>query len=250
MRRPAGAFAALAAAAAIALAGCGAVPDVVAQQPGHVAATPAPKVDPRKGRPVPDPDAGLSDAERTARYEAGFAAFQKRLAEWTMSDWAQSLDPRALPRSGKLVSYVLGYDNLAAAVANADLAVLGTVEKIRFVPLGSLMTFRVERVAKGEASPTVTVGLGMALGQGNDWNSAVLEVDDNVPVLLAGDRAVLLLQHSDGAAAASGESYHVQSWSGGFTVAGGRVKALELCQFHDADGLTPDALMDRIARYA
>lgn len=115
------------------LAGCGSATDVTAQQnvalPQDAAAA-VPTARPLKGTPPPNPDVGLSDEKRKARDTAGFAAYQKHLADRRASEFVQSLDPRTLAQSGILASYVDGYGSLAEAVEHADLAVLGVRDNV------------------------------------------------------------------------------------------------------------------------
>lgn len=253
-RRPAAGVVAL----LLAVGACGpAAVDAEVTQEATAAPAPPPGV-PRKGKPPPDPDAGLTDEEKYAKHSKGFHDFQERLMAWVETPEVQALDPRELPKSGLLVSKVEGYKSLLEATNRADLAVLGTVERTRFWRYFTLARVRVERTAKGHAPDVVTVVLGSGVRPGvgslgdpaRRTEGAVLAVDDSEPQLFPGDRAILLL-NEEAVEPGIGTVYNIRPWSGGFGVRDGRVTANQWCEFAaDVSGDDAGDVMDRIEAYA
>lgn len=193
---------------------------------------------------VPDPDCGLTDEEKHAKHTAASNAFFTRLGEWFKSDYVRGLDPKPLPRYDSLGGHTPGEPSLAKAVRKADLAVLGTVTAARFVHGHLVSSFRVERIAKGRAPELVTVRQDHGVRPEEGFTSASMIVEPNAPVLLPGDRAVLLLtEEKDG--------YGIGVYSGAYASSGGKVRATEGNSFRgEVDGLTEDELMDRIEALA
>lgn len=251
--------------AAAALAGCGGVQSVVEAGAG------APEPVPTRGtceifvgKPYTvgrDPDCGLTDKEIEAKHEAAWDAQQKRYREWIASDYVRGLDPRKLPQVETLVHLIPGWPSLVESVGHADLAVLGTVVKTTFVENGAETTFRVERTAKGSPSEHLTIHQWPQVEAAYDadhgglnYKKAELTINPEAPMLFVGDRAVLLLERQpdlkDAPDSAVAGQYCIQGFSGHYLSTNGRVHTVKDNQFHDVDGLTEDALMDRIATYA
>jgi hypothetical protein len=135
------------------------------------------------------------------------------------------------------------YDTLPAAVAAADLIVSGRVTNDKFTVDGTFVTFTIDRTVKGKA-PSTDISIFMSGGPQPDANiaSGVLAVDEEAPVLLVGDQALLFLQHST-----VNDSYGVQPTSGWYKVASG-LEALDDNPFGKSlDGLTVDQAIAIIA---
>lgn len=193
---------------------------------------------------VPDPDCGLTDEEKAAKHTAATNAFFSRLEEWFESDYVRGLDPKPLPRYDSLGGHMPGEATLAKSVRNADLAVLGTVTTARFVQGRLVSSFRVERTAKGRAPGQITVRQDHGVRPQDDFTGASMIVEPTAPVLLPGDRAVLLL-------AKEKDAYGIGVYSGAYASSGGKVRSTEGNSFRgEVDGLTEDELMDRIEALA
>jgi hypothetical protein len=239
--------AAATAVAVLCLGACGQVDveQVDAAAPGTRSASPTPE------EPVPTPN---SD-EPAAKQDVDFDDFYERLETWVASDFVQSLDPKSLPPLKSMRDPAQGYASLDEAVDHADLAVLGTVIKTKFIARGALRTtFRIERVAKGSPQETVTIDqIDLTLSPkydqatGPEWSAKPkIGTTPASPPIFVGDRAVLLLEEKgDGS-----DGYYIQNFSGQYRSTKGRVKTLPACDFHDVDGLTERALLERIEAHA
>lgn len=193
---------------------------------------------------VPDPDCGLTEEQKATRDTAATNTFLQRLEEWFESDYVRGLDPGPLPRYDSLGGQTPGEPTLAKAVRNADLAVLGTVATARFVHGRLISSFRVERTAKGRAPERVTVRQDHGVRPQDGFTSASMIVEPTAPVLLPGDRAVLLLTKEK-------DDYGIGVYSGAYASSGGKVRSTEGNNFRgEVDGLTEDELMDRIEALA
>jgi len=107
---------------------------------------------------------------------------------------------------------------LPAAVARADLIVVGNVTGVSWKPsFGMQTTLSVEQTLKGAPASTVVVTQGGGLEPTKDWAGATLREHENAAMLFPGDRAILLLQEDDA-------GYYIQSFSGWFQIVNGVVK--------------------------
>jgi hypothetical protein len=181
------------------------------------AATPPPKIVP------PDPDAGLTDAQREAAYASGRAESAARYAKWLDDFIASGRSAADLPRADLMVADRAPASTLAAAKAAADLIVVGHVLSDEFTVDGTFVTFGIDRVATGTApAPSVTIVMNGGPQPDPTISTGVLAVDDAAPVLLPGDTAMLFLELSK-----STGNYEVQPTSGFYKIARGGVEAVE-----------------------
>ncbi len=197
-----------------------------------------------------DPDCGLTDAQIDAKRDAAWDAQMARYREWIASDYVRTVDPRTLSQVETLGNPVPGWASLAESVKHADVAVLGRVEKTTFVEGGTKTVFHVERAVKGNPETNLTIhqapSIRPAYGGGKvNYELAELTINPEGPFLFENDRAVLLLEKDDKIA----DRYYIQPFSGHYLSAEGRVHSVALNQFHDVDGLSENALMDRTATY-
>ena len=195
--------------------------------------------------PQPDPDAGLTNEQRDAAYRAASAEDAKQYAEWVQSDFVQSQDLGSLAQYPLLADYPAGSNSLEDAVDQADLAVLGSVKHV--APGTPIVTmFRIERIAKGAAPNVITIIQNGGIRTDGDYKHAVLAFDRSTPMLLTGDRAVLLLQHDP----SDKNHYTIQHFSGEYRSSAGRVTSVKGNGFHDVDGMSEKDLIDRIKKHA
>ncbi len=179
--------------------------------------------DPSAPKFVPvNPDAGLSDAERLAKYERLREEFQLDYAAWVecVSTILDTVDLRSVPTYSITIDFANGQGSLVDAVAKAELVVLGKV--IGFSPIargGTLTTVAVDQTLKGSPESTVTYMQGSQISPAEDWSGITVSEAPNEGLLVPGDRAVLLLQHNDDV------GYYVQNVTGWYRVVDGAVKA-------------------------
>lgn len=89
------------------------------------------------------------------------------------------------------------------------------------------VTLKIDRVLKGSTGSTLEIAMGGGPAPAGNWDEVHLVFDENAPLLLPGDRAVLFLEYED-----SIQSYLVQSFSGEYLVdSAGNVQALEINPF-------------------
>jgi hypothetical protein len=121
---------------------------------------------------------------------------------------------------------------LDEAVKRASVVVSGSVAGVEFLPGNGIgitrVHFRVDDVVKGNRAPgdelVVLFGGGPRLAINQDGSSKpVLDYFAVEPLLLQGDRAVLILED----AKRSGGEYEPQPWTGTNLLEQGRVKATE-----------------------
>lgn len=141
---------------------------------------------------LPDPWAGLSDAQRAEIVAAAHA----RNDEYLQNFIRTGQDPRSLPRL-EVPAYAASPPSLRDAVAESTLIGTGRVMSVNFAPNPSggmpLATSSValDRVVKGEPVPTLTiVQLGGPVAQETGGALAQLNNDE---LLLPGDDVVLFL---------------------------------------------------------
>ncbi len=167
-----------------------------------------------------NPDAGLSDAEREARYAQLRSEGEQRYTAWLNGLDLTKLDLHSLPRGELNALYVPGQPSLREAVARADLIVVGSVTEFRPNLLsGTQTTFSVDRTVKGSPVSIVTVTQAGGLEPTQDFTGVIIAEGGNGAMLLPGDRAVLLLEKDK-----EGTSY-IQSVSGWYQVVGGLVQS-------------------------
>jgi hypothetical protein len=181
-------------------------------------------------RPIHNPDAGLSDAQRVARHTANTAAWEAKYRGWLDAFVKRGADPRSLHRENISAMFESPATDLPSAISQADLIVVGRAVKIRFVPgPRAYVRFVVERTLKGSAPGAVDV---MQLGGPEplpDINHGLLAIAENAPLLLPGDRAVLFLRRPPlpPYAPSPAGPFYVESFTGTYLVNNGWMTALE-----------------------
>ncbi|MGH3262082.1 MAG: hypothetical protein ACRDNS_08825, partial [Trebonia sp.] len=133
--------------------------------------------------PAPNPDAGLTDAQRNAIYQQTEASFQQRYKAWLKSAAAHSQNLRALPRHPMAASYLPGQPTLLAAKQKAEVIISGTVTAIRFEPGTAVLTVHVNRTVKGSAGNDILVIQGGGLFPDPDFKHASLTINESAPLL-------------------------------------------------------------------
>ena len=211
---------------------------------------------PRPAQPQParttavNPHAGLTDAQRQAAIATVRAQTRALHAAWLQDFVQRGRDPRSLPRQPLSAFYDTPAKDLAAAVANADAIVVGTVRSTRFALIEAdvmtFVTFAVERTLKGTVSNEMTIRQlgGPAPTRGQVGSPGILLYAENTPVLLAGDRAILFLQR-----AGTPDTYDVQNITGGYRIETGRVRAVDINPFRGAvSGQTEQEFIANVQR--
>jgi hypothetical protein len=143
----------------------------------------------------------LTDAQRNALYQSNNAQFQSKLNAWYAHLNTKTLDLHHLQRGGMMANFAPPEAaKFSDAVAGATVVPTGTVTDIRTTPwsVGTLpesyVTVRVEALTKGSAPGTVVIHQLGGIVPSLDWTRAEIEDADPAPVLLPGDRAMLLLR--------------------------------------------------------
>ncbi len=173
------------------------------------------------GAALPNAEAGLSDSQREALHQQGWSNFQQRYESWRSALKLSQLDLRSVPKGSLNAGVLPGQPTLQAAVAKADLIVVGTVSAIQ--PKSSFggtdTTFSVEQTLKGPAATSVLfTQSALFFPTPNFKGTTILQAADGA-LLVPGDRAVLLLQKS------TTGGYAIQSISGWYQVSGGVVRS-------------------------
>lgn len=193
-----------------------------------------------KGAPSLDPEAGLSNSQREDIHRSLESAFQQKYGDWLNSSAAIQQDLRRLEHRELNASYLPAQPTLIDAASHADSIIAGMVTKIAFEPSGAVVTLNVTKTRKGPLASEVLVIQGGGLFPAPDFKAAYLVDDLSAPLLLPGDRVVLLLEkteRSDGALA-------IQGFSGFYPSNGGRVRSIPGNPFSgQVDGKTEDELM-------
>lgn len=171
--------------------------------------------------PTPNPDAGLTDANRNAKYNAMRSEFDAHYAQWLAALDLSQLDLGALPHS-EINSFHRGpVGDITAAAAAADVIVTGSVTHLALGSSGSTATVVVDRLLKGTASREVLVRQAGGLRPAPDWKEVIVADSSAAPTLLPGDSVLLLLQRS------SGDEYEVQGYTGTYLLKNGTVVPVE-----------------------
>lgn len=200
------------------------MPSVQARTPEdcglNIFGPPAPT--PVKGVPFSDPDAGLPDAERLAKYERAEKEGEVRYAAWVecLKPILNTVDLRSVPRYAINIDFGPGRPSMPDAVAKAELIISGTI--VNFDPSphgGTFTTVAVDEALKGYAASSITFFQGSRVSPTDDGLGVTVSEAPNEGLLVPGDRAILLLQRgSDG-------NYHIEHVTGWFQIVDGLVKA-------------------------
>lgn len=199
------------------LAGCGADSDDVA---------------------VTSPAAVATGEPSTPSYRGD--SYYQQYAEWLQSDYVKQLDPTSLLQKEHQRDLNMGSPTFEWAADHADLTVSGKVTDLRFVPDGTLTTFKVDRTAKGGPKSTIYVMQTSYIAPEDNevgkTGNAVLLFDGVQPMLFEGDRAVLFLEDLTGGlnpvqAEFLGDSlgsaliYHAVRGAGQYRIQNGKIRA-------------------------
>ncbi len=133
---------------------------------------------------------------------------------------------------------------LAQATQNADVAISATALSIQFTPFdGSYVTVRVDRRYKGQGiGATLVIHQPGGLRPMPDWKTAVIAESASQPLMLPGDRFVLLLK-----SVPDSTDYEVQDFTGIFKLAGGKAAAVLGNPFRNAiDGEVEASLSNQV----
>jgi len=124
------------------------------------------------------------------------AFFAKRDA-WITAFAKTSFNPAALPQDETDGSEMAGPTTFSEALANADAVIEGTVQRLHFTIHGTFADFLPSAVDKSDGTvkvgKTVSVEFGFVLQPDDDFTQATLAYGFGDPVLLPGDRALLLV---------------------------------------------------------
>lgn len=198
--------------------------------PSTPEASPAGVVSDEKSGQRVNPDAGLGDEERHAKYTSLSALFWERYEAWAAAFNEADIDLRSLEQGEVDGSWMLPEPTLAIAVAKAELVVEVEAVSIEFGAHFSVTEFAVRSTLKGDVGDSITVHLNGGAYPHESWSfeSAILGSAPNAPLLLPGDRAVLFLAQD-----ANLGRYVIQPGSGFYRVEDGLVVPLEMNVFGD-----------------
>ncbi len=174
---------------------------------------------------APNPEAGMTDAQRQAFHDQQWASFDQQYRAWIGSLKVDQFDLHSLPRNTLTGDWAPGQSTLHDAVAHADLIVVGTVSAIQPTPYsGTVTTMAVGQTLKGSPVSSVQVTQQGGLRPTLNWTGTSIAEAANGALLLPGDRAVLLLQKTS-------LGYEIQSASGWYEIVGGAVQVNSLNTF-------------------
>lgn len=192
--------------------------------------------------------------------------FRPKYEPWLRSTYVRDLDLRTVERVTEQSEGIGGAASFDAAVDRAEVVVAGTVERVVCVPMRMVTYVRVDRVAKGQVGDEIVV-----LQQGylypepressdDPLGAGRLMSDDGRPLLLPGERAMLLLASHTvdstspyarnaafGGLPSDATVHFVQDESGIYFSENGRVRQVEQNRQFDVTGESEAALMDRAA---
>jgi hypothetical protein len=178
--------------------------------------------------PVADPDAGLTVDERLARHTAERLEFEKRITAWFESFDPASVDLRSLEHHERLSSYDDPAKDLDEAVSIADAIIVGSVVEVRFDRDGAVVTLDVDQALKGgPVMGTAVIRQASGVWPTPDWKGVFIVDAPNDPLLLPGERVVLLLNRIS----SPGADFEVQSVTGHYRIASQAIIALEANPF-------------------
>lgn len=186
---------------------------------------------------APNPDVGLSDADRTKI----IGQLKDRNAKWVQDFVDQGRDPRMLPVVD-LPTYSAGATSLDEARSQSEVVIVGTVVSAVYESdpndlTESVATVQVKSVVKGAAPATIEV---RQVG-GPAWSpdGGELQQLEGDPLLLPGQDVVLLLRPGPAAA-----SYQTVYGAGVYLITPAGVKAPDSNAFAaSVNGLSLDAAL-------
>jgi hypothetical protein len=172
-----------------------------------------------------NPEAGMTDAQREALHQQQRTAFEDRYKAWLGSLDPSTIGWASLPRNSIAAGYAPPAPTLAAAIANADDIVIGTVTSMRPVMFGTYSTLALDRTVKGSLPATTVIYQGGWLMPTADWKGASISEADNAPLLIPGDQALLFLTKDPRG------DLEIQGFSGYYRVKDGLVAPLRIDGF-------------------
>lgn len=198
-----------------------------------------------KGNPGPNPEAGMTDAQRIQYETTAFAQFETRRAAWFATFDFSALDYSKLDRSGIQAQIVPPLQSLDESVAAAKTIVIGSVKSIAPDVQGAVLTFDVEQSLKGGLTPgPIRIGTGSGVQPGRDWKTVSIADMPGDPLLLPGQRVILFLTGP----VRPGAEYGVESVTGHYDITPAGIQALSLNPFGAAVSGQPEAVF--VARIA
>ena len=183
-----------------------------------------------KALPPPDPDRGLSDAQRLQAHQAIRDQFDQRLATWKRDLNTATLPWETLPHADLNASYLPPLGSLNAAKAQADLIVVAISTGVSFAADGgTVLTVSIERVLKGGVvSGSLSIREAGGPMPTSDWKGVMIADSLDAPILLPKHRAILFLARSrDG-------TFTIQSFTGMYAIQGGQVLPLRFNPFAES----------------
>jgi hypothetical protein len=175
---------------------------------------------------------GMTPDEITEHHNQARQAFWQTFEQWIADFNASGIDIRTLSEEREaLIDFVSGWPDLATAVQEADVIVVGETVEIRWRPNMALLTVDVDVLIKGakyagDKKIEVVMSGGPFPGPDYCFKNAKLMSHYAMPLLLPGDRAVLFLTNST-------LGLGVYPWTGEYLIKGGRIRALEGNDFKD-----------------
>ena len=186
--------------------------------------------------PSPDPDQGLTDAQRLQARQAIQDQFDQRVALWK-----RGLDTKAIAWDSVLhsdlnASYLPPIATLSDAKAKADLIVVVSGTSVTIAgDGGTVVTATVEKVLKGSAPTSLKIREAGGPMPTSDWKGVMIADALDAPILLPKHRAILFLMRSgDG-------TFTIQSFTGMYELKGGHVIPLQLNPFGESVRGMPEA---------
>jgi len=188
--------------------------------PGIMVASAAEPLDQRAERS--DPAANMSAEQQEADHDRVWEAYQEKFAAWLTTATSGTTNFSTLARVDLQLLTDPPMQTLREAVRDADIIVVATVESVDFLPSHTAVVhLHVDRSLKGAADSDLTIlQPGGPQPAGPDWRGMVLAQSDAEPLLLPGDRAILLI--GDG-----GVHKYVQPHTGELRIDGNRVTPLD-----------------------
>ncbi len=206
---------------------------VVGAASGAAAASAAIVANVNKSPSLNSNESRMTDAQRNALYQQGLAESGAFLQSWYAHLNPAALNLRNLQRVGMLANFAPPQaPTLKAAVAQAEVVVAVTVTDIRTrlvvgappgAPPESFVTVRVDSRVKGATASSIVLHQAGGLIPSAGTGAPRIEDADPAPILLPGDRAVVMLIADAGAAG----NFLIENYTGEYRIdAGGKVSAL------------------------
>lgn len=169
-----------------------------------------------------DPAANMDAEEQEADHDRLWAEYQKNFAAWLVHATSTDVDFSTLERVELQALVAPPSGTFSDAIVAADHIVVGTIDNVEFLPNQlAQVHVRVEETLKGSADQALTViQAGGPQPATADWEGMVLAELISDPLLLPGDRAVLLID-------TVGQDSYVQAHTGQLRISGDTIAALQ-----------------------